>query len=108
MYYKNYTEDAVCELERQRTQVNENLYNFDTQDDEYCEECGSSSKKLHNINSHLLCEDCICCSLRELYAGIEQDMTILNMNALEILKNIISDFSDNELMYYVENVYEEA
>ncbi len=35
-------------------------------------------------------------------------MTILNMDALEILKNIISDFSDNELMYYVENVYEEA
>ncbi len=35
-------------------------------------------------------------------------MTVLNMDALEILKSIISDFSDNELMYYVENVYEEV
>ena len=108
MYYKNYTEDAVLELERQRTQLYEDSYNLDNENEQFCEECGSSSNKLHNINSHLLCEDCICCSLREVYAGIKQNMTTLHMDALEILENIISDFSDNELMYYVENLYEEV
>ena len=107
MYYKNYSEDAVLELERQRTQTHD-TYQFTEQSEESCEECGSSTKKLHNINSHLFCEDCICDSLREVYASIDQNMTVLNIDALEILKDIISDFSDNELLCYVENRYEEV
>lgn len=105
MYYKNYTQDAVLELERQRTMPYEASYN--NQSEHYCRECGSSSK-LHKINSHYLCEDCICNSLREVYAGIEENMTVLSIDALEVLKNIISDFSDNELIYYVENLYEDV
>ena len=108
MYYKNYSEDAVLELERQRTQIYDNTYQLTEQKNECCEECGSSLKKLHSINSHLFCEDCICDSLREVYDSIEQNMTVLNIDALEILKDIISDFSDNELLCYVENRYEEV
>lgn len=108
MYYKNYTEDAVLELERQRTQTYEDTYQFSKQSNLCCEECGSSLKKLHNINSHTFCEDCICDSLREVYDSIEQNMTVLNIDALEILKDILSDFSDNELLCYVENRYEEV
>ena len=106
MYYNN-SQKAVYELERQRTQTQE-TYLLTNEDSECCEECGSYSKKLHNINSHLYCEDCICDSLREVYAQIEQNMTVLNIDAFEILKDIISDFSDNELLCYVENRYEEV
>ena len=72
MYYENFSENAVLELERQRTQA----YEY-TNNDTYCEECGSSLKKLYNIDSHLLCGDCICDSLREVYASINQNMTVL-------------------------------
>lgn len=105
MYYKNYTEDAVLELERQRTSPYETSYN--NQGELYCKECGSYSK-LHKINSQYLCEECICNSLREVYAGIEGNMTVYSIDASEVLKNIISDFSDNELIYYVENLYEDV
>ena len=108
MYYKNYSQEAVLELERQRTQAYEETYQTNNSNDECCEECGSSLKKLYNINSHLLCGDCICDSLREVYASINENMTVLNIDALDILKDIISDFSDNELLCYVENRYEEA
>lgn len=108
MYYKNYSREAVLELERQRTQAYNDTYQVDTDNDRSCEECGSSLKKLYDINSHLLCGDCICDSLREVYASINQNMTILNIDALEILKDIISDFSDNELLCYVENRYDEV
>ena len=107
MYYKNYTQDAVSELERQRTQTYD-TYRFTEHFDKCCEECGSSSKKLHKINSRLFCEDCICDSLREVYASIDQNMTVLSMDALEILKDILSDFSDSELLCYVENRDEEV
>lgn len=108
MYYKNYSPQAVLELERQRTQAYEDTYQINNVNDECCEECGSSLKKLYNINSHFLCGDCICDSLREVYASIDQNMTVLNIDALDILKDIISDFSDNELLCYVENRYDEV
>ena len=108
MYYKNYSHQAVLELERQRTQAYDDSYQTHTDDDICCEECGSSSKKLYDINSHLLCGDCICDSLREVYASINQNITVLNIDALDILKDIISDFSDNELLCYVENRYDKV
>ncbi len=108
MYYKNYSQEAVLELERQRTQTYHDAYSLTQHNEKSCEECGADLKKLHKINSHWLCEDCICDSLREVYDSIEQNMTVLHMDALEILKDIISDFSDNELMCYVENRYEEV
>ena len=108
MYYENFTESAVLELERQRTQAYKDIYQINKNDDKCCEECGSSLKKMYNVASHLLCEDCICDSLREVYATIEQNITILNIDAIGILKDIISDFSDSELLCYVENRYDEA
>ena len=108
MYYKNHSQEAVLELERQRIQAYEDTYQMKNYNDEFCEECGSSLKNLYNINSHLLCGDCICDSLREVYASINQNMTVLNIDALDILKDIISDFSDNELLCYVENRYDEV
>lgn len=106
MYYKNYSQYAVSELEWQRLQT-EDSYRFNERDDACCEECGSAQKKLHSINSHLFCSDCICESLREVYASIDQNMNVLNIDTSEILKDILSDFSDSELMCYVENRYEE-
>ncbi len=108
MYYKNYSPEAVLELERQRIQAYEDTYQFNNSNDQCCEECGSSLKKLYDVNSHLLCGDCICDSLREVYASINQNMTVFNIDALDILKDIISDFSDNELLCYVENRYDKV
>ena len=62
-------------------------------------------KELFNT---ILCGDCICDSLREVYASINQNITVLNIDALDILKDIISDFSDNELLCYVENRYDKV
>lgn len=108
MYYKNYSQYAASELERQRLQTEEDSYRFTEQNTDCCEECGSSKKKLHSIKSHIFCSDCICESLREVYASLDQNMTVLNIDALEILKDILSDFSDCELLCYVENRYEEV
>lgn len=106
MYYNNYSQDAVMELERQRLDSYLDKYCVTESEEKSCEECGTYSKKLHYINSHWLCEDCICDSLREVYASINQDITVFNIDAIEILKDIIADFSDSELMCYVENRYE--
>ncbi|MDY3929253.1 MAG: hypothetical protein SOZ34_07830 [Clostridia bacterium] len=103
MLYKNYTAAALSELERQRTDD----YSYDLSDDDgdfVCCECKSHSNTLFNINSEYYCPDCICELLRDAYSGIaiSQD----NIGAADILKDIVSDFSDNELLCYVENRYE--
>lgn len=105
MIYNNYTNDEIYELERQRT-FN---YGADYERNEFspsCEKCGNDSKTIFNINSHHVCEDCICNALRDTFEDFEPSYLPFNIDARTIFKNITDDFSDNELISYVENLYE--
>ncbi len=105
MLYKNYTNDAVLELERQRTD-NYASGLFDNGSFVKCCECKTNGKPLYKINSKYYCPDCICELLREVYSDISDECDSYDIGANDILKDIISDFSDNELLCYVQNRYE--
>ncbi len=105
MIYQNTTEDAVMALERHRTQNYGNEY-LNSTEDEVCDICQRPSDVVFKIRNHNLCKNCVCDSLRELYARIELNMTENEIEAEEILKDIIDDFSDSELLCYVEARYE--
>ena len=105
MLYKNYTNDAVSELERQRT-GNYGSDLFEEDSDIKCCECKNSASSLFKINSKYYCSDCICELLREIFSDMADECDSYDIGAKDILKDIISDFSDNELLYYVENRYE--
>ena len=105
MLYKNYTNDAVIELEKQRTD-NYASDLFDNGTDVTCCECKTNRTQLYKINSKYYCSDCICELLREIYSDITHECDSYDIGADEILKDIISDFSDSELLCYVENKYE--
>lgn len=105
MSYFNYTNDAIYELERQRT------HNFGADYESQpvapiCEECGNDNKIIFKINSHYICEDCVCNLLRDAFDELAPTSSPISLNAEMILKNIIEDFSDSELLSYVEDVYE--
>lgn len=105
MRYNNYTNDAIYELERQRT------YNygdgfFDDENSPVCDKCGCCDKTIFITDSHRLCEDCICDTLRDSFEELEPSQTRFGIDASRIFKNITEDFSDSELLSYVENIYE--
>lgn len=106
MRYNNYTNDAIYELERQRTLNYGNNYNDYTMVE--CENCTASEKTIFKIGNRLLCEDCICNYLRDCFEEIEFISDANNVDVCEIFKNIIYDFTDSELITYVENLYEKA
>lgn len=105
MSYLNYTNDAIYELERQRT----NNYGADYEAEDnilFCDECGSRGKNLFLINSRKVCEDCVCNIIRDAFEEIEPPSAKYDIDAAQIFKNIIEDFTDNEILCYVEDIYE--
>ena len=105
MRYNNYTNDAIYELERQRTYNYGVDYEREAYDDG-CEQCGSNKKTIFKINSHMLCEDCACNALRDSFEDFEPTSYPFGIDAERIFKQITDDFSDSELLSYIENVYE--
>ena len=102
MIYKNYTDEAIYELERQRT-----LNYYDDCEDSLseceCDECKRTHGTFYEINSVTYCSDCICELLREGYENILNTIPDDRVASVKILEDIIADFSDNELLCYVEN-----
>ena len=101
MSYYNFTNDAIYELERQRTM------NYGTESDEQqeCELCGRDDKSIFIVNSRCICEDCACNELRDAFEDIEPSRTKSEIDAAEIFKRIVDDFTDNELLSYIEDIY---
>gem|GEM_PF-6644074 len=105
MSYLNYTNDAIYELERQRT-CNYGA-DFEAEEElQTCEECGTGGKSLFLINSHKVCEDCVCNIIRDALEDFEPFSAKYDIDAGEIFKNIIEDFTDSEILCYVEDIYE--
>lgn len=105
MQYKNYTQEAIYELERQRT-GNYGIDYEQKRSDLECELCRAGDNNLYEVNSHIYCGECICDMLREMFSSAAEMMTNEGIDATTILTDIICDFSDNEILCYVENLYE--
>lgn len=105
MHYKNYTQEAIYELERQRTGNYGMDYEYEHSEVE-CELCKTEENNLYEVNSHIYCGECICDMLRELFYSAAQGLKNEEIDAFSVLNDIISDFSDNEILCYVENIYE--
>lgn len=105
MYYNNDTHQAILELERQRT----GNYAMDYDDDciykKECDECSKHGEYLFNVNSHVICSECICEILREEFSKVVENFQNDTVDCSTIFSEIISDFSDNELLCYVESIY---
>ncbi len=100
MRYKNYTNDAIYELERQRTMEDEYDPNFS------CEN-GCVGSPLYNAEGRILCEDCLIEEVRTTFTSMllsEDDDDF----SCKIIKDIIEDFSDAEILTYIENRYEKV
>lgn len=104
MIYKNYTDEAIFELERQRTM---NYYDDcdDNSSECECAECKTVRGTFYEINSVTYCSDCVCELLREGYETILSEFPDDRVTSGKILEDIIADFSDSELLCYVENKY---
>lgn len=107
MIYKNYTDEAIYELERQRTLNFYDDYEYSNQGCE-CSECRRAHGVFFEINSNTYCSDCICEMLREEYENITKLLPDDRVTSGEILEDIIADFSDSELLCYVENRYKKT
>lgn len=100
MRYKNYTDEAVYELERQRTMN----YGNDFTNTPCCEN-GCFSSVLYNADGHIICEECLIENVRNTF----MDMLNAEENAgfaAQVIKDIIYDFSDSEILTYIENRYD--
>ncbi len=98
MVYKNYTNEAMYELERQRTM------NYGNINEESLCENGCQSSILYNVEGRILCQDCL---IEEVRDTLEQ--IILNEDesvCAKIIQDIFSDFSDSEILTYIENRYD--
>lgn len=102
MLYNNNSINAVLEMERQRTgnygEDFENAYM-----DSVCENCSDTNSQLFDFNSHVFCQECILEYFRDKFADIPEIMP--DTEASQLLSDIVSDFSDNELLCYIENRY---
>lgn len=100
MRFKNYTHDAIRELEHQR------MEGFSDQQgqDSFCDN-GCSGTVLFDIGDRVLCEDCLIEEVRETLSELicpeETDSA-----ACKVIQDIVSDFSDSEILTYIENRYE--
>lgn len=102
MQYKNYTDDALYELERQRTMDYANAY-----DDELVCENGCSNRVLYNAEGRILCEDCLIDEVRKTFMQLLDSEDEENIS-FSIIRDIVSDFSDSEILTYIENRYEKV
>ncbi len=101
MSYYNYTNDAIYELEKQRTMN----YGEESDFPKQCELCGRDDKAVFVVNSRCICEDCACNELRDAFEDIEPSSTPSGIDAGVIFNRIIDDFTDSELISYIEDVY---
>lgn len=102
MQYKNYSNDALYELERQRTMDYSNAYEYGL----VCEN-GCSNNVLYNADGRILCEECLIDEVRKTFMQLldsEDDENI----SFAIIRDIVSDFSDSEILTYIENRYEKV
>lgn len=104
MRYKNYSNEALYELERQRTS---DYGNFDTEGQRLCEN-GCSSGVLYRVGESLFCEDCLIDEVRGEFERLAESEEENGAPSAELIKDIISDFSDSEILTYIENRYEKA
>ncbi len=105
MLYENYSQKAIYELERQRT----GNYGYDIEEYEpefECKECKTHTGMFFEINSEYYCADCVCDYLREQFSKFSHLSGNEMLDSGEILNEIISDFSDNELLSYIESKYQ--
>lgn len=106
MLYKNYSNEAILELERKRT----GNYGADCENmasnGYVCACCGEKTDGIYIVMKNVVCERCICEELRETAKKLFVPKGESGMNTTEILKNIISDIEDNEMMCYVAELYE--
>ena len=99
MRYKNYTNDAIYELENQR------IGNYDDTNSFSCEN-GCYNNTLYRVNGQILCEDCLIEEVRNSFTSVFSAEDDENSFSNEIIKDIISDFSDSEILTYIENRYD--
>ena len=64
MRYKNYTNDAIFELERQRTLLDDEL------NPDYICENGCTNSPLYNIEGRIFCEDCLIEEVRNTFTSM--------------------------------------
>ncbi len=101
MRYKNYTNEAIYELERQRTM------NYGICDDEgRCCENGCGNNTLYDVGGRTLCEDCLIDEVRSEFEKLLRSEDENDNFSVDIIKDIISDFSDSEILTYIENRYD--
>ena len=101
MRYKNYTNEAIYELERQR------IMEDDTYDPDSVCENGCSGTPIYNAEGRLLCQDCLIEEVRNTFTSMllsEDDEDF----PCKIIKDIIDDFSDSEILTYIECRYEKV
>ena len=101
MRYKNYTNDAIFELERQRT------LSDDERNPDYVCENGCTNSPLYNRDGRIFCEDCLIEEVRNTFTSMllsEDDEDF----ACKIIRDIIDDFSDSEILTYIESRYEKV
>ncbi len=98
MRLKNYTKEAVLELERQRDAC--------CNTDEYalCDN-GCSGNVVFEVYGNTLCPDCIIEDVRNTLAELLPPEDSGDA-AADILNDIFSDFSDTEILTYIENRFE--
>lgn len=100
MRYKNYTNEAICELERQR------LMDCDDSNADINCDNGCCNNILYNVNGRILCEECLIEEIRNEFEKIFSSEDDEENITSEIIKDIISDFSDSEILTYIENRYD--
>ena len=101
MRFKNYTNEAIYELEHQRTGNYGNLYE---ESETVCEN-GCINNTLYMIDKRVLCEECLIEEVRNcLIEALEKEDELTL--GIQIAKDIVSDFSDSEILAYIENRYD--
>lgn len=108
MLYANYSNGAIAEMEKQRTGDYGEDFESMVSNKRICYYCGENGDKLYIVEKTIMCEECICRELREKIEKFSAGAGVSRINIKEILKNIISDFSDNKMMCYVEELYEKC
>ena len=101
MRYKNYTNEALYELENQR------IGEYDDTNFLSCQN-GCHNTTLYNVDGQILCEDCLIEEIRNAFTTIFSSDDDENNFSNEIIKDIISDFSDSEILTYIENRYDKV
>ena len=100
MIYKNYTDEAIMELEYQRT----GEYGANEAGENSCDS-GCLCDVLYRTEDGVLCEDCLIEDVRSELSDLDEKWE-KETPAKKIIRDIFSDFSDSEILTYIENRYE--